>query len=70
MEPGDADALAAGLERLLDDAALARRLGAAARREAVARHTWRDHTRRIVEALVGTLRPAAATRLPAPRRRA
>ena len=52
VEPGDADALAAGLERLLDEPSLAARLGAAARSEAVARHTWRDHTRRIVEALV------------------
>jgi glycosyltransferase involved in cell wall biosynthesis len=51
VEPGDADALAAGLERLLSDPDLARRLGEAARRDAVAGHTWRDHTRRIVEAL-------------------
>jgi glycosyltransferase involved in cell wall biosynthesis len=52
VEPGDPASLAQGLERLLVDDALARALGAAARAEAVARHTWRDHTRRIVEALV------------------
>lgn len=52
VEPGDPASLAQGLERLLVDDDLARALGAAARAEAVARHTWRDHTRRIVEALV------------------
>jgi glycosyltransferase involved in cell wall biosynthesis len=61
VEPGDADALATGLERLLEDPLLARRLGEAARREAVARHTWRDHTGRIVEALQRRCRTAAAT---------
>jgi glycosyltransferase involved in cell wall biosynthesis len=51
VEPGDAGALAAGLERLVSDEPLARRLGDAARRDALAKHTWREHTRRIVEAL-------------------
>jgi glycosyltransferase involved in cell wall biosynthesis len=60
VEPGDADALAAGLERLLSDPDLAGRLGEAARREAVTRHTWRDHTRRIVESLQRRCRQAAA----------
>jgi glycosyltransferase involved in cell wall biosynthesis len=56
--PGDAQSLAAACERLLDDAPLARRLGAAARRDVVARHTWTEHTRRMVEALAETLRAA------------
>ncbi len=53
VEPGDAAALAAGLERLLADEALARRLGVAARRDVVAHHTWAEHTRKIVNALGG-----------------
>ena len=59
VEPGDADALAAGLARLLADEPLARRLGEAARKDALAHHTWSEHTRRIVEALRG-LGPAPA----------
>lgn len=49
--PGDPDSLMQGLRRLIDDDALRARLGAAARRQAVARHTWHEHTQRIVEAL-------------------
>lgn len=59
VEPGDADALAAGLARLLADESLARRLGEAARKDALAYHTWSEHTRRIVEAL-RALGPAPA----------
>jgi glycosyltransferase involved in cell wall biosynthesis len=51
VEPGDVRAAAAACERLLDDAPLARRLGEAARASVLARHTWAEHTRRIVEAL-------------------
>lgn len=51
VPPGDADSLAAAIERLIDDAQFARRLGASARAAAVARHSWTQHTRRIVEAL-------------------
>lgn len=53
VEPGDVDALASAIERLIADVPLARRLGEAARHAAVARHTWAEHTRRIVEALQG-----------------
>jgi glycosyltransferase involved in cell wall biosynthesis len=60
VEPGDVDALAGGIERLLADDGLARTLAGAARAEALARHTWRDHTRRIVEALVARCAGAAA----------
>lgn len=51
VEPGDADALVDGLAVLIDDPARRTRLGDAARREVLARYTWREHTRRIVEAL-------------------
>ncbi len=51
VRPGDPDALARGIRRLIDDEALRRRLGDAARRKAVAGHTWEEHTRRIVAAL-------------------
>jgi len=51
VEPGDSQSLTAGLKKLVDDSALRERLGAAAREVAVARHTWKEHTRRIVEKL-------------------
>ncbi len=47
--PGDAIDLARVLERLADDPKLRARLGAEARNVAVERHSWRDHTRRIVD---------------------
>ena len=51
VRPGDPVALAAGLLELLEDESLRRRLGRAAREEAVTRHTWEEHTRKIVEKL-------------------
>jgi glycosyltransferase involved in cell wall biosynthesis len=51
VPPGDVDALTRAIERLLDDPALCQRLGDAARRAVVARWSWREHTRRIVDAL-------------------
>jgi glycosyltransferase involved in cell wall biosynthesis len=51
VSPGDADELAEGLRAVIEDASLRHRLAASARREVVAKHTWRAHTRRIVEAL-------------------
>ncbi len=49
--PGDVDGLADGLEALIESPELRTILGAEARRLAVERHTWRGHTRRIVERL-------------------
>ncbi|HEX8430813.1 MAG TPA: glycosyltransferase, partial [Longimicrobium sp.] len=51
VEPGSARSLADGIRALAADPALRRRLGDAARRDAVERHGWAEHTRRIVDAL-------------------
>ena len=51
VKPGDPDALAAGLRVLLEDPERRQRLGRAARDEVVAKYTWREHTRRIIEKL-------------------
>jgi glycosyltransferase involved in cell wall biosynthesis len=50
VEPDDAHALAAAIERLAMDPALRERLGLAARRTAVERHTWRQNASRVVAA--------------------
>jgi glycosyltransferase involved in cell wall biosynthesis len=60
VTPGDAEALADGLARLVSDQALRSALGEAARREAVARHTWRAHVGRILEALEARVRARVA----------
>jgi glycosyltransferase involved in cell wall biosynthesis len=49
--PGSVPSLIDGLRMLIDHPARRTALGAEARRLAVARHSWRSHTRRIVEAL-------------------
>lgn len=56
VPPGDAPALAAALARLLDDPALARRMGEEALRIGQAEYTWEANARRmtgIYEALTG-----------------
>jgi glycosyltransferase involved in cell wall biosynthesis len=50
-QPGDADAAAAAVTRLLDDEALRRRLGEGALEEARTTYSWTAHARRILEAL-------------------
>ncbi len=52
VPPGDEAALARGLAVLVDDPALRARLGAAARRDAVAKYSWTAHVQRILAALV------------------
>ena len=49
VEPGDPTALSAGMKTLIDDVGTRNRLGEAARREVVAHHTWKEHTRRIIK---------------------
>ena len=49
--PGSVDSLVAGLRALVDDPVRRQALGAEARRVAVERHSWREHTRRIIAAL-------------------
>ncbi|MBI5418499.1 MAG: glycosyltransferase family 4 protein [Deltaproteobacteria bacterium] len=51
VSPGDPDSLAAGIKKLIDDKELRDRLGRAARQEASEKHTWKEHTRKIVEKL-------------------
>ena len=49
--PGDPNALAEGLARLIDDPALRHRLGEAARLDVLAHHTWRAHVRKTIDAV-------------------
>jgi glycosyltransferase involved in cell wall biosynthesis len=60
VPPDDPDALARGLTQLIDDPALGAALGDAARREALAHHTWRAHVRRTIDALDARLRARVA----------
>jgi glycosyltransferase involved in cell wall biosynthesis len=60
VRPGDAAALAEGLERLVRDPALSRALGAAARRDVLEHHTWAAHVRRTLDALEARLGANAA----------
>ena len=50
VEPGDARQLSAAILRLINSPEMRERLGRAARREAVARHTWAHNARRVLEA--------------------
>jgi len=48
VPPSDAEALEAGLLLLIQDPERRQQLGAAARKEALAKHTWAEHTQRIM----------------------
>jgi glycosyltransferase involved in cell wall biosynthesis len=50
VEPGSARELSEAIMRLADSQTLREQLGAAARREAVARHTWTHNARRVLDA--------------------
>lgn len=51
VKPGDVDDLVEGLKVLIDDPTRAERLGKEARKLVVAEYTWREHTRKIIQAL-------------------
>jgi glycosyltransferase involved in cell wall biosynthesis len=65
VEPGDVDALADGLQQLIDDPQLRLALGAAARQDAVTRYTWREHTRRTIQRLEEVVAVSARAARPA-----
>jgi glycosyltransferase involved in cell wall biosynthesis len=50
VEPGSARELSEAIMRLADSKTLRERLGAAARREAIAHHTWTHNARRVLDA--------------------
>jgi glycosyltransferase involved in cell wall biosynthesis len=60
VPPADVGALADAMSRLVDDPALGTRLGTAARREALAHHTWHAHVARTLAALEARVRATAA----------
>jgi glycosyltransferase involved in cell wall biosynthesis len=60
VAPGDVGALAGGLAHLIDHPDVTRALGAAARREVLAHHTWRAHVRRTLDALGARVGASAA----------
>ena len=51
IKPGDAESLMLGLKTMIDNPEISKRLGHAARREVVAKYTWKEHTRKIIEKL-------------------
>jgi glycosyltransferase involved in cell wall biosynthesis len=51
VKPGDVESLMEGLKILIDDRVRRERLGQAARNEVVAKYTWKEHTRKIIETL-------------------
>ncbi|MCK5218922.1 glycosyltransferase [bacterium] len=51
VNPGDPEYLAEGLKHLLDNQALRKRLGENARKEAISKYTWKEHTQRIIAKL-------------------
>jgi len=50
VEPGNVAALAKAIVRLADSPELRESLGAAARRAAVERHTWKQNAQRVIDA--------------------
>lgn len=51
VEPGNADALSGAMKLLIDDPKLREALGEAARKAAVANHTWARHVERTMKAI-------------------
>ena len=59
VEPGNVKQLTDAILRLSDSRELRDRLGSAARREAVAQHTWKRNVQRIIEQYISLMRQAA-----------
>ncbi len=51
VKPGDADSLMLGIKALIDYPLIRAQLGKVAREDAVSRHTWKEHTRKIIDKL-------------------
>jgi glycosyltransferase involved in cell wall biosynthesis len=51
VKPGDANSLMLGLKAMIDNPEISKRLGETARREVVAKYTWKEHTRKIIKKL-------------------
>ena len=51
VKPGDAESLMFGLKTMIDNPELSIVLGEAARREVIAKYTWKKHTGKIIEKL-------------------
>jgi glycosyltransferase involved in cell wall biosynthesis len=51
VKPGDVNSLMHGLKVLIDSPELRERLGETARKKAIAKHTWKEHTQKIIEKL-------------------
>ena len=56
VKPGDPEDLAGGIKRLIDDKTLRESLGENARKEAISKYTWKEHTRRIITKLEEVIR--------------
>jgi glycosyltransferase involved in cell wall biosynthesis len=68
VPPADADALAAAIRRLIDDPALARRLGEAGRRRLQERFSWRAIVQRWLDLYAGVALQPATPELATPKR--
>lgn len=51
VQPGDAESLMLGLKTMIDNPKTSKRLGEAARRKVIAKYTWKEHTKKIIEKL-------------------
>lgn len=52
IKPGDTESLIEGMRALIDHSSLRTALGQNARKKAVSHHSWKEHTRKIIERLL------------------
>jgi len=62
IEPGNARQLARAILRLSESRDLRERLGSAARRAAVERHTWKQNAQRVIDQYRALSEPPAVER--------